>query len=409
MWREFTPRGRCVTATSSKPSCGSAHVCPPHPGRIALHDRRGRRGYNLYRTARQGVFIAGRTGPGRPFTTHRAQGADTVASRARIEAASVRRAAFVTVAIGGVVEFVPTALVRSNVPYDRLRQPYTPLELEGRDLYIREGCVGCHSQMVRPLRAETERYGDYSKAGRVRLRPSVPLGLETDGAGSPSRRREVPGLVAFRPHEGATRVTSPGSPSCLATRGLYTDTLDTSHTRARSSRCGDSACRIRPATNAGRSRLERPGAGDRASGSRAAVSASRRTGRSSASSRTCSGLGPISGRRRTGRGGSTGGHECTRKFCSASAASRVPGDFAGAVRRGFQRDAGPGRDDGRCRRQAIGGIAAGRQHDPGESVHGGARAHADRARAATSCSITTRTASANSTTRCRAGGCTAST
>ena len=72
-------------------------------------------------------------------------------------------------------------------PLERARRspsvkPYTPLEIEGRDLYIREGCVGCHSQMIRPLRAETERYGDYSKAGRVRLRPSVPVGLQTHRA-----------------------------------------------------------------------------------------------------------------------------------------------------------------------------------------------------------------------------------
>jgi cytochrome c oxidase cbb3-type subunit I/II len=72
---------------------------------------------------------------------------------------------FVAVFIGGVVEYVPTALIRANIPTIASVQPYTPLELEGRDLYIREGCVGCHSQMIRPMRAETERYGDYSKAG----------------------------------------------------------------------------------------------------------------------------------------------------------------------------------------------------------------------------------------------------
>src|SRR5204862_3138405 len=56
-------------------------------------------------------------------------------------------------------------LIRSNVPTIASVKPYSPLEVEGRDLYIREGCVGCHSQMVRPIRAETERYGEYSKAG----------------------------------------------------------------------------------------------------------------------------------------------------------------------------------------------------------------------------------------------------
>ena len=71
----------------------------------------------------------------------------------------------VVILIGGLVELVPTFLVAENVPSIASVQPYTPLELEGRDLYIREGCYNCHSQMVRPLRFETARYGEYSKAG----------------------------------------------------------------------------------------------------------------------------------------------------------------------------------------------------------------------------------------------------
>ncbi len=73
--------------------------------------------------------------------------------------------AVVAVSIGGLVEIVPTALVKSNIPTISSVKPYTPLELEGRDLYIREGCNNCHSQMIRPFRSETERYGEYSKAG----------------------------------------------------------------------------------------------------------------------------------------------------------------------------------------------------------------------------------------------------
>ena len=73
--------------------------------------------------------------------------------------------AFVAVAIGGIVEFVPMFVVKSNIPTMSTVVPYTPLELEGRDIYIREGCVNCHSQMIRPFRSETERYGEYSKAG----------------------------------------------------------------------------------------------------------------------------------------------------------------------------------------------------------------------------------------------------
>ena len=73
--------------------------------------------------------------------------------------------ATVAILIGGVVQIVPTILVKSNIPTITSVKPYTPLELEGRDLYIREGCVGCHSQMVRPFRSEVERYGEYAKAG----------------------------------------------------------------------------------------------------------------------------------------------------------------------------------------------------------------------------------------------------
>ena len=84
-----------------------------------------------------------------------------------LERLPVRFTVLTTVAIliGGVVQIIPTLLVKSNIPTITSVKPYTPLELEGRDLYIREGCVGCHSQMIRPFRSEVERYGEYSKAG----------------------------------------------------------------------------------------------------------------------------------------------------------------------------------------------------------------------------------------------------
>jgi len=71
----------------------------------------------------------------------------------------------IVILIGGAVEMLPTFLIKSNIQTISSVKPYTPLELHGRDLYIREGCVGCHSQMIRPFRSETERYGEYSKAG----------------------------------------------------------------------------------------------------------------------------------------------------------------------------------------------------------------------------------------------------
>ena len=73
--------------------------------------------------------------------------------------------ATVTILIGGIIQIIPTLLIDSNIPTITSVKPYSPLELEGRDLYIREGCVSCHSQMIRPFRSEVERYGEYSKAG----------------------------------------------------------------------------------------------------------------------------------------------------------------------------------------------------------------------------------------------------
>ncbi|MNU14785.1 hypothetical protein D3C71_29040 [compost metagenome] len=73
--------------------------------------------------------------------------------------------ALIAVAVGGIVEMVPTFLVKSNIPSITSVKPYTPLELHGRNIYIREGCYTCHSQMIRPFRHEVARYGDYSKAG----------------------------------------------------------------------------------------------------------------------------------------------------------------------------------------------------------------------------------------------------
>jgi len=69
------------------------------------------------------------------------------------------------VSVGGAVEIVPLFFQKSTTQPVAGLKPYTPLQLAGRDIYIREGCGNCHSQMVRPLRAETERYGHYSVAG----------------------------------------------------------------------------------------------------------------------------------------------------------------------------------------------------------------------------------------------------
>ena len=73
----------------------------------------------------------------------------------------------ISILVGGTVEFIPLFLVQEEVASISSVKPYTPLELEGRDLYIREGCNNCHSQMVRPFRHELERYGEYGKPGET--------------------------------------------------------------------------------------------------------------------------------------------------------------------------------------------------------------------------------------------------
>ncbi|MFN1834494.1 cytochrome-c oxidase, cbb3-type subunit I [Balneola sp. MJW-20] len=121
--------------------------------------------YNLFKTTRQGLFTATEEDSA-PAVIDPAAG-HTEKWHRRLESRPIQFTALVLVAIliGGIIEYVPTVLVDSNIPTIASVKPYTPLEVEGRDIYIAEGCNGCHSQMIRPFRSETERYGEYSKAG----------------------------------------------------------------------------------------------------------------------------------------------------------------------------------------------------------------------------------------------------
>jgi cytochrome c oxidase cbb3-type subunit I/II len=123
--------------------------------------------YNLIKTANSGSFIANEEAEAAPLLN------EYIASRSAgwhhrvLEHKPVIFTVLTLLAIliGGFIEMIPTFLIKSNVPTIASVKPYTPLELHGRDIYIREGCVNCHTQMVRPFRSETERYGEYSKAG----------------------------------------------------------------------------------------------------------------------------------------------------------------------------------------------------------------------------------------------------
>jgi len=123
--------------------------------------------YNLIKTARQGVFLKNEEAEAPALAKSNTNLKKGEYWHKSIERKPIRMLiiSLVVVAIGGLVEIIPTLIVKSNIPTISSVKPYTPLELEGRDIYIREGCNNCHSQMIRPLRFETDRYGEYSKAG----------------------------------------------------------------------------------------------------------------------------------------------------------------------------------------------------------------------------------------------------
>jgi cytochrome c oxidase cbb3-type subunit I/II len=184
--------------------------------------------FNLWRTAKQGALIAGEPAEA-PARVPAEQPPGATTWHRSLESRPVRFAVltFVTVAVGGIVEFVPTALVRSNVPTIASVHPYTPLEIEGRDIYIREGCVGCHSQMVRPLRAETTRYGDYSKPGEFVYDHPFLWGSKRTGPDLHRVGGKYPDSWHFV-HMKQPTATSPGS-IMPGYPWLYDDRLDTSH------------------------------------------------------------------------------------------------------------------------------------------------------------------------------------
>jgi cytochrome c oxidase cbb3-type subunit I/II len=120
---------------------------------------------NLYKTAKTGTLIADEEAEAYPMSTEEEHSGGYWHRWIEKRPIQMLVMSLVVILIGTAVEFAPTFLVSSNIETIDAVKPYTPLELEGRDLYIREGCVSCHSQLVRPFRHETERYGEYAKSG----------------------------------------------------------------------------------------------------------------------------------------------------------------------------------------------------------------------------------------------------
>ncbi len=166
MWKEFTPDGTLKyqfleTVVQLKPfyllrSIGGTLY---FLGAILMV-------YNLIKTIRAGKAVDDEIAEAAPLTDdyvpHHTEHWHRWVERRPVELLVF---SLVVILIGGAVEFIPSFLIKSNVPTISSVKPYTPLELQGRDIYIREGCYTCHSQMVRPFRSETARYGEYSKAG----------------------------------------------------------------------------------------------------------------------------------------------------------------------------------------------------------------------------------------------------
>lgn len=168
MWKQFNPEGTLVygnfleTVTEIMPMYamraigGTLYIV----GMLTLV-------YNIIVTIRSGSKVEDELAEAaalKRVPSHRlaGEGWHTVLERKPIKLTIY---SLIAISIGGIVQIVPTIMVKSNVPTISSVKPYTPLELEGRDIYIREGCNNCHSQMVRPFRSEVERYGEYSKAG----------------------------------------------------------------------------------------------------------------------------------------------------------------------------------------------------------------------------------------------------
>ncbi|GAB3914722.1 cytochrome-c oxidase, cbb3-type subunit I [Mucilaginibacter boryungensis] len=188
--------------------------------------------FNLVKTAKQGSLVADEAAQAMPL-----EPVATVAKEGSWHRRLERRPiqfmvlSLVVILIGSMIELMPTLTISSNIPTIASVKPYTPLELQGRDIYIREGCSNCHSQTVRPFRSETERYGEYSKAGEFVYDHPFLWGSKRTG---PDLAREGGkyGNAWHYNHLMDPRLMSPGS--IMPEYGwLLTQKLDTSTTAAK--------------------------------------------------------------------------------------------------------------------------------------------------------------------------------
>lgn len=168
MWREYTPEGFLAypnfleTLTQILPMYSIRII-----GGVLFMAGFILMMYNLFKTMAAGSFENNEASEAPALVLAGARNPETETVHRWLERKGIRFSifAFIALAIGGAVEIIPMIFIKSNVPTIDSVKPYTPLELEGRDIYVKEGCYTCHSQMVRPFRWETDRYGEYSKIG----------------------------------------------------------------------------------------------------------------------------------------------------------------------------------------------------------------------------------------------------
>ena len=231
MWKAFTPEGQLKfqfleTVTSIKPfyvlrSVGGALYLV---GALFMV-------YNLYKTILSGVFIPNEAAEAAPMVKEVSQKKEYWHRILERKPVTMLVMSLIVVAIGGLVELIPTFLVKSNIPTIASVKPYSALELQGRDIYIREGCYLCHSQMIRPFRDEVARYGEYSKAGEFVYDHPFQWGSKRTGPDLAREGGKYPDSWHFN-HMYDPRSMSPGSLMPQYT-WLLDDKLDTASTPAK--------------------------------------------------------------------------------------------------------------------------------------------------------------------------------
>ncbi len=232
MWKTFTPEGQLKfqfleTVTNIIPmyvsrSIGGALYLA---GALLMV-------YNLAKTIKAGSFVANEAAEAPPLQKEEEpHGKRHWHSWIERRPVTLLVFSLIVVAIGGVLEMMPTFLVKSNVPTISSVKPYTPLELQGRDIYVREGCYTCHSQMIRPFRDEVARYGEYSKAGEFVYDHPFQWGSKRTGPDLARIGGKYPDSWHYNHMDDPTSM-SPGS-VMPAYPWLLDDNLDTSSTRAK--------------------------------------------------------------------------------------------------------------------------------------------------------------------------------